>query len=452
MKRYLVSLPLLLFLFGCATLFGEVRRPADFPLPYITTEMEGADFWIGRVPDPDEVIMTQSEIEEFNHKSFDLEIYLDDIVNFPETLSRDEAIGKISPLIDWANSKTFFGHDNYPIPPDFYFEIKEFIDLDSVPEKVDVRWGIVTRETDLRVLPTVEVGMEEEFDYEFDHFQMSVLSPVTPVVVIWATVDSSWYFVVTPYASGWVSSFDVAISESKSEIFDYLDRKPFLVICGSGADVYSDRDGKHYACRLRLGARVPLLGDSEDLFVVEVPTREFDGSLKFMRGYIHASAPVFRGYPPYTPENVLLVAFSMIGRRYGWGGMWGYWDCSAFVRDVFSVFGFNLPRNSTSQAKVGVPLCRFDANTPMNEKLKVIGDASPAITLFRLPGHVMIYLGEYSGRYYVIHDSWAYRSRGSFGRSELIGIGRVVVSELNLGRGGKRGSLIERITDVVEIR
>ena len=82
----------------------------------------------------------------------------------------------------------------------------------------------------------------------------------------------------------------------------------------------------------------------------------------------------------------------------------------------------------------------------------MIDDASEAITLLRLPGHIMIYLGEYLGKYYVIHDSWAYRGRGSFRRSELIGIGRVVVSELNLGRGGKRGSLIERISDVVEIR
>lgn len=452
MKRYLLSLPLLLFLFGCVTVLGEVRRPADFPLPYVITEMEEADFWIEGIPNPDKIIMTQSEIEEFNRKNLDLEVYLSDIFNFPETLSKDEVKERIYPLVDWASSKTFFGHDNYRLPPDFYSEMKRLIDLDSAPDEVDVRWGMITRETDLRVIPTGEIGMEEEFDYEFDSFQMSILAAATPVVVIWTTTDSSWFFVVTPYAAGWVASSDVGISESKGDIFGYLRKEPFLVVCGPGADVYSESDREHYACCLRLGTRVPLLDDSEGLFGVEIPAREFDGSVKFMRGYIPESAPVFRGYPPYTPENILIVAYSMMGQRYGWGGMWGYWDCSAFVRDVFSVFGFNLPRNSTSQAKVGVPLDRFEAKTPIDEKLKIIENASPAITLLRLPGHVMIYLGEYSGRYYVIHDSWAYRTRGSLIRSELVGIGRVVVSELNLGRGGKKGSLIERIKDVVEIR
>jgi hypothetical protein len=452
MKRYLLSLPMLLFLFGCATVFEEARRPAEFPLPYVITEMKEADFWIDRISSPDEIIMTESEIEEFNRKNLDIEVYLDDIAGFPETLGGDEVREKISPLVDWSSSRAFFGHDNYILPPDFYTGMKRLIDLDSVPDKVDVRWGIITRETDLRVIPTVEIGMEQESDYEFDHFQMSFLAAATPVVVIWATIDSSWLFVVTPYASGWVASSDVAISESKDKIFDYLNREPFLVVFGPGADVYSESDRGHYACRLRLGARVPLLDDRGNLFEVEIPIREFDGSVKFMRGYISESAPVSRGYPPYTPENILIVAFSMMGRRYGWGGMWGYWDCSAFVRDVFSVFGFNLPRNSTSQAKVGVPLGRFEAKTPIDEKLKIIDNASPAVTLLRLPGHVMIYLGEYEGRYYVIHDSWAYRSRASLWRSELVGIGRVVVSELNLGRGGKKGSLIERIRDVVEIR
>ena len=235
-------------------------------------------------------------------------------------------------------------------------------------------------------------------------------------------------------------------------VFDYLGKEPFIVICGPRADVYSNTDWKNYAGNLRIGARVPLLDEGEDFFEVEIPVRGFDGSLKFETGYVSASAPVFRGYPPYTPENVLVFAFSMIGRRYGWGGMWGYWDCSAFVRDVFSTFGFNLPRNSTSQSKVGVPIGKFDSDTPTDEKIKVIDNAPPAVTLLRLPGHVMIYLGEYEGRYYVIHDSWAYRGRDDLGRSRLIGIGRVVVSELNLGRGGRRGSLIERITDVVEIR
>ena len=132
--------------------------------------------------------------------------------------------------------------------------------------------------------------------------------------------------------------------------------------------------------------------------------------------------------------------------------MWGFWDCSSYVRDVFGAYGFVLPRNSTSQSKIGVMLGAFDKDTPVDDKYEVLKDAPPGITILRLPGHVMIYLGEVDGKHYVIHDTWGYRDRGPLGRPRLKNIGRVVISELSLGKGGKRGSLIERITHVVIIK
>jgi hypothetical protein len=449
MKRLLVLLPLIsVILYGCA----EIRLPARLPLPRVGQPMETAAFWINRLPEPDRLLMTEAEIADFNARNTRPDIYVTDILDYPGTVSGKEIEEMVAPLIDWARRHVRYGHDNFPVADGFFPDTQRDIGLPSVPGGLAVRFGMTAVEADLRVLPTTEIGMGVEGDYEFDELQVSLLSPGTPVAVVWETPDGRWYFVVTPYASGWVEARAVGIARSKDEIGRYLHARPFIVVTEPEVEVYADRELSRHAGRLRLGCRTPLVGKTNDALVVLVPTRSLDGRLVFRRGFVPAGGAVHEGYLPYTKRNCMTVAFAMEGRRYGWGGMYGYWDCSSYVRDVFSVFGIVLPRNSGSQAKIGVPLGRFEAGIPDADKDTVLDKARPGATLLVLPGHVMIYLGEYGGRYYAIHDLWAYRTRDDLGRRELMGVGRVVVSELSLGRGGMRGPLIERITDIVEVR
>ena len=447
-KRGRYFLLIVFILTGCAVIGPELNVPAEFPLPDVTIAMEKPEFWTGMVKNPDEIVMTGGEIGEFNRKGLELEVYLTDIFDYPGTIPGEDIREEIMGLFDWARSSDFIGHDNFPIPPAFFDEIDSEIDIEEIPSSVDIGFGMTVRETNIRAIPTNEMGMEAKGDMEFDYFQMSILSTGTPLLTFTATRDGKWTYVVTPYVSGWVESRDIGLTDSREEILDFLETDDFLVVTGPDVPVYADIYKSRYAGRLRLGSRVPILKWGEDSIEVLIPAREFDGRLGFKQGYIEASAPVHRGYLPYTLRDVIDVAFAMMGERYGWGGMFGFWDCSAFTRDVFSVFGFLLPRNSTSQSKVGLSIGAFDEDTPIDVKLEVLKTAPPGITLLRLPGHVMIYLGEYNGRHYVIHDTWAYRIKGNWGRSYLVGVGRVVVSDLHLGYGGERGSLIERITDI----
>jgi len=59
----------------------------------------------------------------------------------------------------------------------------------------------------------------------------------------------------------------------------------------------------------------------------------------------------------------------------------------------------------------------------------------------------MLYLGKDEGRLYAIHAIWAYRQKGLEGDEATV-LGRVVVSDLSLGEGASRGSLLERIVAV----
>ena len=59
----------------------------------------------------------------------------------------------------------------------------------------------------------------------------------------------------------------------------------------------------------------------------------------------------------------------------------------------------------------------------------------------------MLYLGTLEGRAYAIHSAWAYR-RPRGGRDDTFVVNRVVVSDLTLGEGSRRGSLLERLNAV----
>jgi hypothetical protein len=64
-----------------------------------------------------------------------------------------------------------------------------------------------------------------------------------------------------------------------------------------------------------------------------------------------------------------------------------------------------------------------------------------------LKGHIMLYLGKAGFPPYAIHATWAYRVPD--GNQDLTyKINRVAVTDLNLGKGSRNGSLLERLKSV----
>jgi hypothetical protein len=114
--------------------------------------------------------------------------------------------------------------------------------------------------------------------------------------------------------------------------------------------------------------------------------------------------------------------------------------------DLFRTFGILMPRNSKEQAWVGLDLGPVEEK-PAQEKRKILDRSIPLATTVRLPGHIMLYLGRDQGKHYVIHSLWGIQKSGKAG-PELQKIGRVVVSDLNLGEKGPGRSLLDRITDI----
>ena len=132
-----------------------------------------------------------------------------------------------------------------------------------------------------------------------------------------------------------------------------------------------------------------------------------------------------------TQANILDVAFSCLGNRYGWGSMLGAMDCSAYTRAIYQCFGLDLPRNTTWQQKTPGKVKDL-SKLSETEKQKYL-ETVPAGSLLYFTGHTMVYVGSEAGRAYVIN------SAGSLSNSDgVLNVRRmysVILNPLTARRG-----------------
>ena len=182
---------------------------------------------------------------------------------------------------------------------------------------------------------------------------------------------------------------------------------------------------------LHLGTVLPLVPENEIPesidgrgtwynYVVYVPTRDENGGFVKSMALVSMNREVSIGYLPFTKRNVLHVAFSCLGDRYGWGGMMDLMDCSLYTRDIYRCFGFELPRNTTWQ--IETPTENVDLSGMTDEEKRKTIDALEPGTLLMFSGHITMYIGSTGGKQYVISDM------GSAAETESVSADAVVKS------------------------
>jgi hypothetical protein len=228
----------------------------------------------------------------------------------------------------------------------------------------------------------------------------------------------------------------------------YLGAASVVVATDAKADIYLDETLERFYDHVRMGAAFPSVeGGHPEVWGILLPTRAPNGKLELKTAYLkrnQASA----GYLPYTPRIVLEQAFKMLNAPYGWGGMYGEQDCSRFLQEIFATVGVRLPRNSKEQALAGRKLADFAERELAANKIAAFKNASAGATILALKGHIMLYLGSVDGRPYAVHAVWGYREPAPDGERVRV-INRVAVSDLDLGEGSQKGSLLERINAIV---
>ena len=428
---------------------------ASHLLPNVSPEMEKPEFWIKKIQNPGRLLLTLEEIRKLNEENLKRQdLFLCRVKDLKEEWTKEEILTLLNE--DWEGfgrtEEIRYGRYGSPLGEPFWNELKKNLNQESLKERNRMLFGLIVKRTDIRVFPTEELSMSTPANYEFDRFQHSSISPGSLIGIYHFSKDRLWAYVQTSFIRGWIRTTAPAIVKEKSEAVDYEEAKERLVVTGNFVKVFGDPSLHQIIFFSQMGTTFPILnlprktGINDPCYIIKIPFREVEGELTFRKGYIHKDEDVHQGFLPYTQENLARQAFKMLHQPYGWGEMFDARDCSRFIMDIFATFGILMPRNSKLQARVGISLGQVEGMT-IKEKQRVLDRAIPLVTTLRLPGHIMLYLGKDKGKYYVIHNIWGIQKAGWF-RPNLEKIGKVVVSDLSLGRSGPHQSLLHRMTDI----
>jgi len=394
------------------------------------------DYWLERVGDLDEPLMTPTEIAAHNraltlNPDNGLPIDRGSLEQAPEAgrLAR-EVRNRIEYMREKIDSGEYVDAAGAHLDPT---AAGEFSAIEMAPA-AELR--VALEPMMLRCGPRAAGLFKLPVDEAFDRNNCSMIGSQEPVQLLMRWPNGMW-LARTRYALGWLAG-DAPLSPA----LDETERD--VVLRGN-------------AMRARTGARL----SSEDGAHVELsrdallPTNRETGVALFADAAgVHEASPAALDPTarPLTRRAVLQEAFARLGRSYGWGGNDGGLDCSRFVMDVLSTFGLELPRHSSRQAASGTYSIDLREIPDLDERSRLIDAAAQrGVLLLHFPGHIMLYLGrDAAGTPMVIHAFSEYLEpcEGE-GAETLRRADRVAVSDLTLGRGTSRRSFLERLERVV---
>lgn len=296
--------------------------------------------------------------------------------------------------------------------------------------------AIVINNTNLRMLPTIDPSFTDWTSagegYPFDNLQNSYLAANTPVRIMHTTEDGQWLFVVTPFKTlGWIKALDIAYV-NYDFTKQWIQTTNYVTILEDKRSLFDDYS--RLSAITRIGQIFPLYRTTKTYYKVFIPIKQDNDYAA--RKIINIKKQYANKWPlPATQKNVATIANRLLHHPYGWGGIYGYRDCSATMQAIFAPFAVWLPRNSTDQAKTG----QFISFNGLNnlQKQKMIKDyATPFTTLIWMPGHIMLYLGEKDGQMFILHNMWGLPTKNHLTRKEgRAVVGRTVITPINFGHG-----------------
>lgn len=291
---------------------------------------------------------------------------------------------------------------------------------------------VLLQDADLRCLPMAEGLFTPPADPAFDRNQCSGLHAGELLRVLKRTPTKDWLYVHAGHSVGWLTGPRLSAPLPRAEARRFRDQAPRAVVIGPRLKLPTGQ-------ALRMGASLPLVGPGGEALV---PTTD---GLRPMR--LPADAALREGYLPLTRRHVFRLALSLLDHPYGWGEQAGGQDCSRLLLDVFATFGLRLGRHSSEQAKSG---SRNQDLSELDEAAKLAAmrrGARQGVVVLYMPGHIMLYLGEHGGRPYAVSAISEYlRPCPEPKRHTVVRLDRVVVTDLELGRGTERTSFLERLT------
>jgi hypothetical protein len=153
------------------------------------------------------------------------------------------------------------------------------------------------------------------------------------------------------------------------------------------------------------GSTFPLAKANNAAYEVLIPVADLKrNALIYIAKFSQSSAVVMP--LSLTPENMAMIISNQIGKQYGWGSMFFNYDCSAEMKALFASFGIYLPRNSGFQSLAGKTVILDNLSSAEREQY-LLKNGHKLLTLVQIPGHILLYIGNYANPNSAQHESVA---------------------------------------------
>lgn len=395
-----------------------------------------ADYWIEQNTEGDELILNGDGVEALNKSIRKASPTVIDLAEYPEIVSKRAVKAKLTNFEALEEDLYLRGNkvsDNYK------GILRQQVNASAITNDVQVKYAVVVRRSNLRNLPTGEGLFYFAADKDFDALQETALDPCDPVVVLHTSENGHFYYVQAANYSGWISVYDIALTD-RDTWMQFVDPKKFVVVVGKSVKLKTWDEAVEY----QQGSRIPIHSADAAGYVLTVPGRGKDGNLDKVRVKVARNPALNEGYLEYTSNNILRSAFKFYGMPYGWGGLKNSVDCSSLMYNAYRTVGIYLPRNADEQensAGTHTKLTKFGDEG----KVANIKTLTPGAVLY-MDGHCMMYLGKSNDIPFVLHSLGSYYKDGKSVRTM-----RVVVSDLTLLRH-TGNSMLSDLTTAIEFK
>ncbi|WP_100065689.1 cell wall-binding repeat-containing protein [Miniphocaeibacter massiliensis] len=357
------------------------------------------------------IIMSESEIKNYNKNNISKSSYLNDVLNINKLYSKDEItkmINTLSVLPSKPYNKNGVAYSNSTKN-----SWVNNCNKSAVVTQKNYNFGVVTERTLLRTFPTWDENRTKGGAH--DYFAETALNPWDEILVLHQSKDGKWVFGITENYTGWVFKDYIAFS-TRDELKKYKNLPKEIVI---------ERQLKIGNKLYDMGSDIPISEKS-----LLSPTKNSSSKLAPTKISKPSSGTV-SGYLPYTEANVIKQALKFKGEKYGWGGSNNGHDCSSLIQDVFKTFGIIMPRNTSQQEYSYVGKTTSLNNMSNSTKQNKIISMGPGTVMY-MKGHTMMYIGKNAkGVPMMIHQYAGHYSNGKY-----VSVLSAQITPLTLGSTG----------------
>lgn len=427
MTLALVTLALL----GPSASWGQANRDSLYlrspdVLPGVLPEMRNTAYWVNRMKQPDERLLTPAEIERMNARFRDKMSHLDaldsataqhirrEMSSWPGLVATMPDLSASTPAelsamvgqevdkeIQYLRRRPFGDRLGIAYSPSELDATEAELARNAIDPAKERATGVLVETARLRVIPAIRpeyMGLTGVGKSRWDMWNLDILPIGSAVQVLHRSKSGGFLFVLSARGFGWVESENVALG-SKAAISKFTDATPFLIATGDQVPFYSSSDCKYVSGWLRMGDRLPR-GDNDRR--ISVPVRRTNGELAVEQAWLAPDADVHAGYLPCTRKNVVVQAFKMLDNIYDWTGAWFGRNDTTVMRDIFGTFGFDLPSNGVLMSLYGDKIETLATALDRKEKVARFAAHEPFITIdTSSSGHSQLYLGQQDGQVFV---------------------------------------------------